>query len=91
MVVPPPPKNMLKSSSGLSSASNCAPFAKAVEEKPDREPIPLNLSSGSVPLSNAARFWGSGILNERKGPIIVFCIIPDNTWKALDTTACEDM
>jgi hypothetical protein len=52
--LPPPPKNMLNKSSGLSSPSKRAfpPEAKPEE----REDIPPYRSSGSVPLSYTARF-----------------------------------
>ena len=48
----PPPKNMLKRSSGLSSPSNVEP-ANGLAENPDDGPeddIPPNLDSGSPPL-----------------------------------------
>jgi hypothetical protein len=82
---PPPPKNILNRSSGLSSPSNWAPFRKEVEKPEAREPIPPSLSSGSAPLSYAARFWGlSKIYTKFK--LNSRYIIPDSTWNALDTT-----
>jgi len=58
----PPPKNMLKRSSGLSSPSNDAP-PNGLVANPDDGPeddIPLNLDSGSPPLrSYIARFCES--------------------------------
>jgi len=53
---PPPPKNILNKSSGLSSPSKRAP---PLDAKPDLDDIPPKRSSGSLPLSNAARFCGS--------------------------------
>ena len=58
----PPPKNMLKRSSGLSSPSNDAP-PNGLVANPDDGPeddIPPNLDSGSPPLrSYIARFCES--------------------------------
>ncbi len=55
----PPPKNMLKRSSGLSSPSNVPPL-NGLAWNPDGDDIPPNLDSGSPPLrSYIARFCGS--------------------------------
>lgn len=54
--LPPPPKNILNRSSGLSSPSKRAP---PFEGKPDREDMPPKRSSGSLPLSYTARFCES--------------------------------
>jgi hypothetical protein len=69
---PPPPKNMLKRSSGLSSPSN-EPPPNGLVANPGDDPddMPPNLDSGSPPLrSYIARFCGSVPFKFVKSPSI---------------------